>query len=67
MVKFVTTYLPIPILLLLVFGYKLINQTTMTGIEDMDFSGVSYPGDGGHEEEKEPTTWWGRVVWFLVC
>ncbi|KAG8863340.1 hypothetical protein FRB96_008832 [Tulasnella sp. 330] len=66
-VKFVTTYLPIPLLLLLVFGYKLINQTTMTGIADMDFSGVAYEGDGGQVEEKRPTSLWGRIVWFLVC
>ncbi|KAG9022007.1 hypothetical protein FRB95_001000 [Tulasnella sp. JGI-2019a] len=65
-IKFVTTYLPIPMLLLLVFGYKLINQTTMTDIADMDFSGVSYEGDGGEVEEKKPTTWWGRIAWFLV-
>lgn len=63
-VKFVTTYLPIPVLLLLVFGYKLINQTTMVSIADMDFSGVQYPGE--KPVQRKPTGFWGRVWWFLV-
>ncbi|KDQ21192.1 hypothetical protein BOTBODRAFT_194963 [Botryobasidium botryosum FD-172 SS1] len=34
---FITTYLPIPIFLLLIFGYKLINQTPIVAYEDMRF------------------------------
>lgn len=39
---FITSYLPIPIFLLLTFGYKLINQTQFVSLEDMPF-----PAPGG--------------------
>ncbi|KAG8896238.1 hypothetical protein FRB99_008990 [Tulasnella sp. 403] len=62
--KFLTTYLPIPVLMLLIFWYKLINQTTMRRSFDMDFSGVAFPDPTPREQK--PTGFWRRVWWFLV-
>lgn len=65
-VNFVTTYLPIPVFLLLIFGYRLINQTTMTQIEDMEFDGVADVDTDGHIEETRPETFW-RWLWWCVA
>jgi len=39
---FITSYLPIPVFLLLLFGYKLIYRTKMVPIDSMP-SGLNYP------------------------
>ncbi|KAG8989767.1 hypothetical protein FRB90_002080 [Tulasnella sp. 427] len=62
--KFITTYAPIPIFIMALFGYKLICQTTMRRTIDMNFSGVAYPGPKPLEEK--PESFWGRVWWTLV-
>lgn len=65
--KFITTYLPIPIFMIVLFGYKLVCQTEMIRAEDMNFSGVAGMDlDEKEPEEKRPTTFWGRVWWILV-
>ncbi|KAG8923145.1 hypothetical protein FRC00_006574, partial [Tulasnella sp. 408] len=65
--KFITTYLPIPVFMIVLFGYKLICQTEMISAEDMNFSGVAGMDlDEKEPEEKRPTTFWGRVWWILV-
>ncbi|KIO28112.1 hypothetical protein M407DRAFT_22733 [Tulasnella calospora MUT 4182] len=63
--KFITTYAPIPIFILALFGYKLICQTTMRRAMDMNFSGVAYP-EGSTPVEVKPESLWGRVWWTLV-
>lgn len=54
-----------PFFLLLTFGYKLIHQTKMIKLEDMDFS----RGDVNEEEQKDPvySSAWRRILgWLLV-
>ncbi|KAG8937576.1 hypothetical protein FRC00_003814 [Tulasnella sp. 408] len=63
--KFITTYAPIPIFILALFGYKLICQTTMRRAMDMNFSGVAYV-EGSTPVEGRPESLWGRVWWTLV-
>ncbi|KAG9022422.1 hypothetical protein FS837_006369 [Tulasnella sp. UAMH 9824] len=63
--KFITTYAPIPIFILALFGYKLICQTTMRRAMDMNFSGVAYV-EGSTPVEVRPESLWGRVWWTLV-
>lgn len=67
--KFVTNYLPLPTLILLLFGYKFIKQSAMVRANGMDFRGVCDPDNhfADWKEEKPPTTFWGKVWFFLVC
>ncbi|KAG8897428.1 hypothetical protein FRB99_008157 [Tulasnella sp. 403] len=62
--KFFTTYVPLPVLLLLIFWYKLINQTKMKRAHEMDFSGVVWPNE--EVVQKRPKGWAGRIWWWLV-
>jgi len=53
---FLSSYIPIPVFILLTLGYKLIKQTRFLQVEEMDFS-----GDGVEriqEEDEEPRNWW---------
>ncbi|KIO28098.1 hypothetical protein M407DRAFT_243167, partial [Tulasnella calospora MUT 4182] len=67
--KFITNYLPLPSLMLLIFGYKFIKQSAMVRAKNMDFRGVCDPDNhlADWKEEKPPTTFWGKVWFFLVC
>ncbi|KAG9030793.1 hypothetical protein FRB95_003552 [Tulasnella sp. JGI-2019a] len=63
---FLVTYLPPPLLLLLVFGYKLVKRSRLTAYEDMDFSDVTFV-EGEPLEPKPPKAdWRGRMWWTLV-
>ncbi|KAG8936228.1 hypothetical protein FRC00_009462, partial [Tulasnella sp. 408] len=66
-IKFVTNYLPLPTLILLVFGYKFIKQSAMVRAKHMDFRGVCDPDNhfADWKEEEPPTTFWGKVWFFL--
>ncbi|KAG8967231.1 hypothetical protein FRC03_010475 [Tulasnella sp. 419] len=69
---FVTTYLPMPLFILLVFGYKLINQTRMVSTDRMNFElgcGIDRTNNPPNDEEgreAKPKTFWGKVWWYLV-
>ncbi|KAG8890229.1 hypothetical protein FRB99_003907 [Tulasnella sp. 403] len=62
--KFLTTYVPLPVFLLLIFWYKLINQTRMKRSHEMDFSGVVWPTE--EVVQKKGKGWLRRVWWWLV-
>lgn len=65
--QFITTTVPIPLLMLVVFGYKLICQTTMIRAKDMNFSGVAgMDVRSTTPVEEQPTDFWGRIWWILV-
>ncbi|KAG8973536.1 hypothetical protein FRC05_008707 [Tulasnella sp. 425] len=65
--RFITTYAPIPVFILVLFGYKLICQTAMIRAHEMDFSGVAGMDlDETEPVEKRPETFWGRVWWVLA-
>ncbi|KAG8973538.1 hypothetical protein FRC05_008709 [Tulasnella sp. 425] len=67
--KFITTYAPIPVFILILFGYKLICQTAMIRAHEMDFSGVAGMDlDETEPVEKRPRARnvLGRVWWILV-
>ncbi|KAG8865384.1 hypothetical protein FRB96_000274 [Tulasnella sp. 330] len=63
---FLVTYLPPPILLLLVFGYKLIKRSPMTSVEDMDFSDVEFVRGDPIEPKPQKGDLWGRAWWTLA-
>lgn len=67
--KFITNYLPLPTLMLLIFGYKFIKQSAMVRAKNMDFRGVCDPDNhlADWKEEEPPTTFWGKVSFFLFC
>ncbi|KIO28116.1 hypothetical protein M407DRAFT_22736 [Tulasnella calospora MUT 4182] len=66
-VRFITAYAPIPVFILVLFGYKLVCQTAMIRAGEMDFSGVAGMDLKLKEpEEKRPSSFWGRVWWILV-
>ncbi|KZP05943.1 hypothetical protein FIBSPDRAFT_1053819 [Athelia psychrophila] len=51
---FITSYLPIPLFLLAIFGYKLVNQTSFVELHEMDFNrGKQLP----EIEEDTPRGW----------
>lgn len=65
--RFITAYAPIPVFILVLFGYKLVCQTAMIRAGEMDFSGVAGMDLKLKEpEEKRPSSFWGRVWWILV-
>ncbi|KAG8992140.1 hypothetical protein FRB94_011941 [Tulasnella sp. JGI-2019a] len=64
--SFLVTYLPPPILLLLVFGYKLVKRSRMTSYKDMDFSDVVFPAEDTEEPEPLKSDRWGRLRWILM-
>ncbi|KAF9477191.1 hypothetical protein BDN70DRAFT_896735 [Pholiota conissans] len=55
---FVSSYLPLPVFLLLILGYKLIYRTKMVGLDDMTFHRGVVP----EIEEKTPTTWFQKFL-----
>lgn len=61
--SFVFTYLPPPVLLLLVFSYKLIMRTHMVKLKDMFFDDVQFVTT--EAEEPKPKSRLDRVSWFL--
>lgn len=60
---FVTSYLPIPMLLLCIFGYKLIMQTNFVKLHEMNFEQGAIPPS---RDEPVPTTLLGKLVDFLI-
>ncbi|KAG9018850.1 hypothetical protein FRB90_008963 [Tulasnella sp. 427] len=64
-VRFVTTYAPIPLFILVLFGYKLVCQTRMIRAKEMNFSGVAKV-ESCKPVEEAPKDFWGRVWWILV-
>jgi len=60
---FVTSYLPIPMLLLCIFGYKLIMQTNFVKLHEMNFEQGEIPPS---RDEPVPTTLLGKLVDFLI-
>lgn len=59
--SFLVTYLPPPLLLLLVFGYKLVKRSHMTPLDDMDFRDVAFVQDDPEEPKPREGDLWGRV------
>ncbi|KAI0930952.1 hypothetical protein AcW1_007164 [Taiwanofungus camphoratus] len=47
---FLSSYMPIPFFMLLTFGYKLVHQTKMVKLDEMDFSRQNVPEFAEHEE-----------------
>ncbi|KAG8934438.1 hypothetical protein FRC02_009906 [Tulasnella sp. 418] len=65
--KVVVNYLPLPMFFLLLFGYKLIFQTKMRSVSDMDFTGAFERPQGiGVSPEARPSSRLGRFWWWLV-
>ncbi|KAG8934527.1 hypothetical protein FRC02_009739 [Tulasnella sp. 418] len=70
---FVTTYMTMPLFLLLSFGYKLINQTRMVSTRKMRFDlgcGLDSARDPPNDPigmETKPETRWGKIWWILVA
>ncbi|GJE92572.1 amino acid permease-domain-containing protein [Phanerochaete sordida] len=63
--NFLASYVPIPFFFLLLFGYKLIYQTRMISLDEMDFSRVNVDEDAQHDPEY--TSPLARVLgWLLV-
>ncbi|KAG9011071.1 hypothetical protein FRB90_007505 [Tulasnella sp. 427] len=66
-IRFVTSYAPIPFFIIMLFGYKFIWQKEMVRAHEMDFSGVAGMDlDKTEPVEKRPTKFWARVWWILV-
>ncbi|EKM49842.1 uncharacterized protein PHACADRAFT_214363 [Phanerochaete carnosa HHB-10118-sp] len=49
--SFLASYVPTPFFLLLTFGYKLIYQTKMVALDDMDFSHVNVDDDAQRDPD----------------
>lgn len=63
--NFLASYVPIPFFFLLTFGYKLIYQTKMISLDDMDFSQVNVDEDAQRDPEYSSPL--ARVLgWLLV-
>ncbi|EKM49844.1 uncharacterized protein PHACADRAFT_214364 [Phanerochaete carnosa HHB-10118-sp] len=63
--SFLASYVPIPFFLLLTFGYKLIYQTKMVALDDMDFSRVNVDDDAQRDPDYASPL--ARVLgWLLV-
>ncbi|OBZ71741.1 Lysine-specific permease [Grifola frondosa] len=62
---FLSSYIPIPFFIILTFGYKLINQTKLIPLDEMQFSRGDVP-DYYETIQDGPRNLWERFIWWLI-